>query len=287
VLLAGAGAVMSLRRPTPAPVAPAAPPLVAAAAQPALADLLGQKLDAAIAAATKANRPQSEITALTAAKTSMVALAAPMKPGKPADAAALEQLNGAARQIFHDESAPLVRAEKRLAGSLSTPLDTQAAPAAAQSLASFTQAKTNLDTALAVDESKADAAHAIDATAQALASFGALQDAYAVAAPYYVGAKRKQFAALYADAQATAGQVATLANVSKPWILASRARKNAYQTRQDNAAKAKSLMAPLDTLAPTLAKISDLKQLDAAIAQVTAAKKSLDGLVAASNAATL
>jgi hypothetical protein len=46
-------------------------------------------------------------------------------------------------------------------------------------------------------------------------------------------------------------------------------------------------MAPLDTLAPTLTEVTDLRQLDTAITQLTDAKKTLDDLAASSNAAAL
>jgi hypothetical protein len=196
-------------------------------------------------------------------------------------------LNGAAAQIFLSESAPLGRAEKRLWNMMSTPLDTASAPDAAQTLATLGQAKTNLDASLAADQGKGDAAPVIDATTKALTDFAAFQNAASLAAPYYAAAKRKQFATLYGALQTETGQIAALANVSKPWLLASHARKAAYQTRQDNAAQAKAAMTQLDALSPTLAKINDLKQLDAAIAQATAAKTTLDGLLAASNAAAL
>ena len=189
--------------------------------------------------------------------------------------------------MFHDETALLARAEKRQWNSVSAPLDASASQGAAQSVASLGQAKANLDTALGADESKADAVTAIDATSQALTDFSAFQNAYAIAAPYYVTAKRKQFATLYTSDQALSAQVATLAKVSKPWFLASTARKNAWQLRQDNAAKAKSVMAPLDALSASIAKTGEITQLDAALAQANAAKKTLTDLVAASTAATL
>jgi hypothetical protein len=114
-----------------------------------------------------------------------------------------------------------------------------------------------------------------------------MQNVYAAAVPVYAVAKRKQFSDLYVQAQSAAGQVEMLAKVEKPWFLASRARKQAYQTRQDNEGQAKTVMARMDTLAPTLAEVTDLRQLDTAITQLTDAKKTLDDLAASSNAAAL
>jgi serine/threonine protein kinase len=287
VLLAGVGAVISLRRPTgPTAPAPAVSPASPVAASQPLDKLLDEKMDAALAAATKAGRPQSETAALADAKDKLAALTATIKTGKP-DPATQEQLNGIAAQIFHSESAALGRAEKRLWSNLSLPPDSKPAPDAAQTIASLNQAKAGLDAVLTSDLTKADAVQAADATRQALIDFGALQDAYALAAPYYADAKRKAFATLYGSAQAVAAQVTALANVSKPWLLASRARKTAYQLRQDNATEAKTVMAPLDQTAAALPKTNDLRQLDTALTQAAAAKKTLDALLASSSAAQL
>ena len=212
---------------------------------------------------------------------------ASIEDGAKPDPAVQQQLNDMAHQLFHDETAALARSEKRMWNSVSAPLDKSAAPGAEQTIASLSQAKTTLDASLGLDQSKADAAKAIDATSQALGDFSAFQNAYGLVVPYYVAAKRKQFAALYTDMQALSAQVASLANVSKPWFLASSARKKAYQLRQDNEAKAKSVMAPLDALSASIPKTSDMTQLDTALTQADAAKKTLTDLVAASTAATL
>jgi hypothetical protein len=254
-----------------------------------LAPLLGQKLDAVIGEATKIGRPQVEITSLTDAKEKIVLLAATIKDSAndPQNTAVMDQLNTMAVQEFRDEAGLLGRAERRLLRNVSDPLDTKALPDAAKAVAVLQQTKTNLDGALATDPTPLDAANIIDALQQSLVDFGLLQDAYGTAASFYVPAKQKEIAALLVSLQTLSGQVVALANVSKPWLFASQARKRAYQLRQDNAVQAKALATQLNDLTATIAKAKDLKQLTAAMAQAAQAKKSLDDLYAASSNAAL
>ena len=73
----------------------------------------------------------------------------------------------------------------------------------------------------------------------------------------------------------------------QPWLLASKARKQAYQDLTANVtqAAARAAVAQLNTLYQATRDTKDLKQLQAALAQATAIKAALDDLLAKSTAA--
>jgi len=264
--------------------------VVAGPAHPALAPMLGQKLDAVIDEATKIGRPQAEISSLTDAKAKLVPLAATAQDSGngPQDTAAMEQLNTMTAQIFRDETSLLGRAEKRLLRNVSDPLDTKALPDAAKAIAALQQAKTNLDGALAIDPTRLDAAHKSWTHCSKLSQISVCcRIPMAPAVSFYLPAKQKEVAALLVSVQTLSGQVIALANVPKPWLFASQARKRAYQLRQDNAAQAKALATQMNDLSATVSTAKDFKQLAAAMTQAAQAKKSLDDFYAASSNAAL
>ncbi|HEX4637279.1 MAG TPA: serine/threonine-protein kinase, partial [Rhizomicrobium sp.] len=122
---------------------------------------LGPALDGLIAAAQKAGRPQSEITALTDAKTKILAAQ------KAPDAA--DQMNEAARDMAKTEIAALGRTARRTwrdLGALPDPADATAA--GPDPMAALKSAKADLDTKLATDLTVLDAAQATGAAHQAL-----------------------------------------------------------------------------------------------------------------------
>ena len=242
---------------------------------------LVQKFDGLIAAAQKANRPQSEVAALTDAKTKILALASQKTPG------AGDQTNDAARDMAKAEITALGRSARRTWRDLGAPLDPAAVPDTANTIGTFKNAKTDLDAKLATDLTVLDAAAATAATQQALDSYAAFQIAYAAAAPLYIEARKKDLTGLLTTAQSTTDQVVALAGVSKPWFLASEARKQAYQLRQDNAAQAKALQTQLSSAASVAQSSRDLKVVTGVIAQLTAGQATLSSLYAASNAAKL
>jgi len=239
---------------------------------------LDQALDGLIAAAQKTSRPQSEIAALTDAKTKLMAL--------EADKSSADQLSDAARDMAKTEITALGRTTRRMWRDLGTALpDTQGAADPAN--AALKSAKTDLDTKLAADLSTLDAAAAAGAAQQALDAYAAFQTAYGAAAPIYVTARKKELATLLATAQSTTDQIVALAGAEKPWFLASQARKQAYQLRQSNAAQAKALLTQLNSGVSTAQSSKDLKLVVAAIAQLTAGQATLSNLYAASDAAKL
>jgi len=281
-ILAGAGFIVTrLHKPSAVttPGALAGAVQSAQTSEPAQTDQpLAARMDALIDAARKAGRKDSEITALTDAKTKLTDLVA-----SKADAG---QLSAAAEDMAKAEDDLLARAERRSWRDAEPTPAAKDAPGSEDAIAKLQQAKTDLDAKLAQPAAQ-DAGQIVDNTRQALTSFAAFRDAYAVATPFYVTARRKAFDALHTAAQSYCDQVATLANVEKPWLLASSARKNAYKLRQDNAAQAKALSARLYDLASTVAATSDLHQLSAALSEAAAAKQTAGALYAASSAATL
>jgi serine/threonine protein kinase len=239
---------------------------------------LGQALDGLIAAAQKAGRPQGEVTALTDAKTKILAMAAQKTPQ------AADQANEAARDMAKTEITALGRTARRQWRDLGA-LPDATAPDAAGTITALKTAKTDLDGKLAADLTTLDALAAAQATQQALDAYTAFQSAYTAAAPVYVTAKKKDLTDLLATAQSTTNQIVALAGVEKPWFLASQQRKQAYELRQGNAAQAKALLTQLNTAASVAQSSKDLKLVSGAIAQMTTAQATLSSLYAASNAA--
>ncbi|HWY64398.1 MAG TPA: serine/threonine-protein kinase [Rhizomicrobium sp.] len=242
---------------------------------------LGPALDGLIAAAQGANRPQAEIALLTDAKTKILALETQKTPE------AKDQLNQAARDMAKAEITALGRSARRTLRDLGAAPDPNAAADTAKSIDALKTAKSDLDAKLAVELTALDAPAAVGAAQQALDSYVAFQAAYATAAPQYVAARKQDLTTLLATAQSTTDQIVALAGGSKPWFLASQARKQAYQLRQDNAVQAKALFTQLSSAASVAQSSKDLKLVISAITQVTTGQATLSSLYAASNAAKL
>jgi len=240
---------------------------------------LGPALDRLIDATQKAGRPQSEIAALTDAKTKILAAVAQKAPP--------EQIDDAAREMAKTEMAALGRSVRRTWRDLGVAPDAKSLSDPDNTVEALRTAKSALDARLAADLTSQNAAAATTSTQQALDAYGAFQAAYTAAAPQYVVARKKDLVTMLATAQSTADQTEALAKVEKPWFLASQARKQAYQLRQDNAAQAKALFTQLSSAASVAQSSKDLKLVIAAVAQLTAGQATLSGLYAASNAAKL
>jgi serine/threonine protein kinase len=279
VLVAGAALLLWPRQKSPAPLPASAFASTAPAAGKQAS--LGPALDGVIAAAQKTSRPQGEVAALTDAKTKILALETQKTPQ------ASDQVNEAARDMAKTEITALGRSSRRIWRDLGTAPDVQTTPDPANAVTALKTTKTDLDSKLATDLATLDAAAATGAMQQALDAYGAFQGAYAAAAPLYVAARKKDLAALLATAQSTTDQIVALAGASKPWFLASQARKQAYQLRQDNAAHAKALLTELSTVASTAQSSKDMRLIAGAITQLTEGQATLSGLYAASNAAKL
>jgi hypothetical protein len=159
------------------------------------------------------------------------------------------------------------------------------ASAGGSAVAQVRQAKTALDAAVAAVSQSNDGAQSLAAAGQAVSAFGQFSGAYADAARLFAPAKRAELAALVASARATSAQVVALASGPKPWLFASQDRKQAYQLLLSDGARAKADAARLDQLSRSTAATSDLRTLDAGLAQASAIKRDLAGLLASANAA--
>jgi hypothetical protein len=100
-------------------------------------------------------------------------------------------------------------------------------PDAAAAIAAANQAKTKLDDAVAAVNNAQDATVSLTATKQALAAYDSFTTAYGAAAQFYIVARRGDFSVLAAAVHSTSDQLVALGKVSKPWVLASRARRDA------------------------------------------------------------
>ena len=257
--------------------APGSAPAADAQAGGTDATLTGQ-MDGLIDAANKAHIRPNDIAMLTDTRSKLTSLAAAKAPGA--------EIVAAATDMAKSESDSLGRAERRMlrdAGTIPGPTE---APGSAEAIAKLLKAKDDLNAALAAPMAQ-DSTQIIAQTQAAISSFAAFQDAYGAVAPTFVTARRNTFTGLYTTTKSLCDQVSALANVEKPWFLASSARKNAYQQRQENAAQAKALAQQLDVLAGTVTSSNDLRALAAAINQATDGKTKATQLYASSSAAAL
>jgi tRNA A-37 threonylcarbamoyl transferase component Bud32 len=260
---------------------PASTPAVASAANPQAAGtdatLTGQ-MDGLIDAANKAHIKPNDIAMLSDARSKLTSLAAAKAPA--------EQIVAAASAMAKSESDSLGRTQRRMLRDMGTMPGPADAPGSADAVAKLQKARDDLNAALAAPIPQ-DGTQIIAQTQLAISSFVAFQDAYGAATPFLVTARRNSFDGLHTATKSLCDQVSALASVEKPWFLASSARKNAYQLRQDNAAQAKAMAQQLDDLARTVAASNDLKELSAAISQATDDKAKATQLYALSSAAAL
>lgn len=269
--------------------AAADPNAVQADAQDAARSLVMQS-NALLADAGRLRRPSREIQALTDANTKIVALAlqlheADKNPGETAKADLTAQINELAANMSRAEATALARASKTLWRDMEQPPGKIVAPDAAAAIAAAGLAKTKLDDALAAVNNAQDATVSLTATRQALAAYDAFTTAYGAAAQFYIVARRSDFSVLAVAVHGVSDQLVALGKVSKPWVLASRARRDAHKSLADNAAEASTLVAQLDELERGAVAANDLRKLSGALAQATAIKDRLDGLLVSSNAA--
>jgi class 3 adenylate cyclase len=263
------------------------PVAVAKAAMPSVE----MQSSALLADAQRLHRPQRELGPLTDANTKIAALASQLHeldkaPDATAKAAPLiAQMNDLAANTSRGEVTALARASKLMWRDMDQPLGKTVPPDAAAAIAAANQAKTNLDDAVAAAQNEQDPTISLNKTGQALAAYDAFATAYGAAAQFHVVARRADFAALTTAAHGISDQLAAMGKVEKPWVLASRARRDAYKTLADNAKDAASQVAQMDELQRGALAASDLKKVGAALSQASTIKARLDGLLATSNAA--
>jgi class 3 adenylate cyclase len=263
------------------------------AARPSAADVsrdLTMQSNALLADAQRLHRPSREIQALADSNTQIVALALQLhelekNPGETAKTDSLTaQMKDLAANMSRGEATALGRVSKTLWRDMEQPPSKIVAADASAAIAAASQAKTRLDDAIA-------AANALDATAslketrQALAAYDAFTTAYGAAAQFYIVARRSDFSVLAAAAHGASDQLVAFGKVSKPWVLASRARRDAYKTLADNGSEAAALLTQLDELERGAASANDLRKISGALAQAETIKERLGAVLASSNAA--
>lgn len=252
---------------------------------------LGKEVDDVIEDAQKVGRPQKEIASLVEIKNKIAALDAQLQ-GQPPGAAStntapiVTQLNEIAAEMSRSEVTALDRAAKSQWKGVEQPLSQPVSAGASAAVAKVREAKTDLDASIAAVSQKNDAAGSIEAVRNALTAYGTFAAAYDAATPFYIPEKRKEFAALETSARLASGKVVAFASVSKPWLFASQARKDAYKLLQDNATQATAQIAQLNELSQSAVSSASMKQLNAALAQGSKIAQSLDNLYAKSSAAS-
>jgi class 3 adenylate cyclase len=252
---------------------------------------LDKQADALLADAQRLQRPKDEIDSLTASNNQIAVLAAQLhglgnKPADKAKAGPLrDQMKSLAVDMSHNEATALDKAGALMWKDLQKLPSKTLPPDATAAIAKAQQAKTSLDGAIDAVQKAQDGSASLKATAQALAAYDAFSTASDAAAPFFVSARRSDFSALATAARNISEQVISLGRVTKPWLLASHARKEAYQTLADNATEAQSDMARLDELERQASAATNLRKVSAALSRASAIKARLGSLLRASNAA--
>ncbi|HWU25578.1 MAG TPA: serine/threonine-protein kinase [Rhizomicrobium sp.] len=253
---------------------------------------LGAEFDALIAKAQDAHRPAREIDTLDDAKVRLVALsdkiiALSAKPGATARAKPLiDQLNVSVHDMAADEGEALARSIKRQWKDFQDPDAVGTSGDAAAAVAAVRAAKDKLDGAVSAAANATTAAAAVEAVRDAVIAYDDFETRYGTATQYLIPAKKNAFVALDTASRALSEKIVTLAaGAQKPWLFASRARKDAYQQLQDDAAKAKEQIVTLDGLSRTTAASSNIKQIETNLGEASTIKQSLNRLLTSSNAA--
>ena len=286
VILAAVGVasrvVLPLLRSAPPKTAVA--PLVAA--EKPVSHTVEESAAGLLADAQKFNRPAKEVAALTDANGKIAALASQRKGVDPAKAKDLQsQIDDAGADMARNEATALGRAGMLLWRDIQQPPGKAAPPDAAASLATITQAKSSLDKAVAAVAQAADAAASLQAAREAVASYDVFSKAYDAVSQFFLTARRSDLATLDTQAHDVANKLDAQGKVSKPWLLASHARKQAYQDMVDAAASGTAQMAKLDALNKAAETATDLHKISTSLTQATTIKAALDGLLTKSNAA--
>jgi class 3 adenylate cyclase len=234
-------------------------------------------------------RPKSEIDDLTDSNAKIAALATQIRGLKPADKAKiaplLGQMNSLATDMAGSEEKALERGGNAMWRDIERPLGRSAGSAATAAVAAASDAKSKLDDALTAEQQAKDGASALDADRQALKAYDAFDTAYGTAEPFYVSAKRSDFAAMAVAAHNISDRVVAYSKVNKPWLFASHDRKTAYQTLVDNATAAQSEIAQMDELQGRAATANELKKISAAMSKAASIKSRLTSLLSTSTAA--
>jgi len=263
-----------------------------AAAAPANVTVVDIQANALLADAQRFHRPQDEIDRLTDSNTQIAALASQLrklgtKPGDRTKARSLfGQMNALAVDMSQKEAASLSRAGAQLGRDIERPLGKAAGADAAAAIAAAKQAKTNFDSAVSAAQQVQDGNASLGSTREALAAYDAFAAASQAVTPFYIAARRSDFAALAADAHSASDRLTTLGKVKEPWFLASRARKDAYRTLLDNATQAQSQIAELDELQQRTGSANSVKKINANMSKASAIKSKLDALLESSYAAS-
>jgi class 3 adenylate cyclase len=290
LVLAGGYWAYSSYKPSPTHLSKVGPKSTATA--PLNVTTLDIQSSALLADAQRLHRPQEEIDSLTDSNTQMVALAKQLhemgttKIGDRTKARALfAQMKTLAVDMSHNEATALQHAAAPLWRDLEKPPGKSVAADAEAAITKAQQAKASLDNAVAAVQQAQDGLLALKATSQALTAYDAFAAACEAAAPFYISARRSDFSAVAAAAHSISDRLVALGRVDKPWLLASHARKDAYQTLSSNATQAQSQVAELDELQRRVDAATSLKKISAAMSRASSIKARLNGLLANSNAA--
>jgi class 3 adenylate cyclase len=252
---------------------------------------LDKQSGALVADAQRSGRPQKEIDDLIASNTQIAALASQLhglgkKPGDETKARSLvAQMSKLAVDMSHDEATALERAVAQSWRGLDKPPGKSISSSATAAIAAAQQAKTKIDNAIAAAQKALDGSAALKATSQALADYNAFAAACDAAAPSYIAARRDAFRVLATAARGISENVVALSRAKRPWLLASHARKDAYQTLLNNAAEAQSQVAQLDALDRQSGAATSIGKMDVALSRAAAIKASLNRLQKNSSAA--
>jgi class 3 adenylate cyclase len=251
---------------------------------------LDAQASALLSDAQKADRPKGEISDLTDANTKIAAVATQLRALKPADKAKtpplLAQMNSLASDMGQNEVTALAHSGNAMAHDIASSPGKSAGAGAAAAISAAKDAKSKFDDAVTAAQQAKDGPTSLKGASDALAAYSAFAAAYATAAPFYVTARRADIETASTAAHNIADQVAAMAKVTKPWLFASHARKDAYDTLTANATSAQGEVASLMEVERKAASASDLKKLSGDLARISTIKARLNSLLASSSSAS-
>jgi non-specific serine/threonine protein kinase len=268
-------------------------------------------LDSLVAEARRAGRPAGGLAAASAKLKTLAAEMATLAT-QPQSGPAVQEHQDQMKSVTIAASADFAGAMVRDADQKSRQMvaslpavDPTGSPAAAKAAADIkaatavmNQAKGRISSAAAAARSAPGPNEAIAAARQGIAAYSQLNSAYAKAYrasqagqavredTNALPKRREEFMAVDGSARAIYQRIVDMARGGKPGLFASSEKRDAYRTRQDNAAKAKTYLGELDNLVRSMQAATTVGAVDSLMGQVKSVKSNLASLEASSSAAT-
>lgn len=278
---------------------------VASVQVPAAYQPLADAMAALIVASRNAGRPSAELATLVAGQQSLANLASQIA-AQPANSALTQKLNGTAAALARQQGAALSRdanrwlqGQEQAAAASKRGLAPENAALIDRALNKARVAKAWVANAAAAAERAADATTSLNAARTAVTAYGKLAVspvaaavASARSAEADVGRQKERLASSHVEIENVrgeigrlSGRVAGLATLEKPGLFASGAKRQSYKLRNDNADRARALVAEADRTAAAAGSLNDAAGLEVTLARLRNLRGQVSSLLSASSAA--